>query len=131
MGCAGVRRGLYSLLNTKVNNKFRIYGTINIRGVREREWGLNLPYNKVHYDLNLTAKHCYSLGEFGKGWGLCVIYCIDLPPSGCAVPSDRCAVSPETPCRSLADPGTDSANRKANILNNAQDEKFTKYFLCL
>lgn len=62
---------------------------------------------------------------------MCVIYCIDLPPSGCAVPSDRCAVSPETPCRSLADPGTDSANRKANILNNAQDEKFTKYFLCL
>lgn len=53
---------------------------------------------------------------------------MDLPPSGCAVPSDRCAVSPETPCRSLADPGTDSANRKANILNNAQDEKFTKYF---
>lgn len=77
MGCAGMVRGLYSLLNIKVNNKFRIDGTINIRGVLGRESGASdLPYNKVHYDLKLTAKHCYSLGRFlGRG-GNCALYIV-------------------------------------------------------
>lgn len=71
MGCAGVRRGLYSLLNIKVNNEFRIDGTTNIRGVLGRESGASeLPYNKVHYDLKLTAKHCYSLGGIWEGVGI-------------------------------------------------------------
>lgn len=74
MGCAGVRRGLYSLLNIKVNNEFRNDGTINIRGVLGRESGVSdLPYNKVHYDLRLTAKHCFSLG--GRG-GDCALYIV-------------------------------------------------------
>lgn len=118
MGCVGVRRGLYFFFNIKVNNKFRIYGIINIRGVREREWGLNFFYNKVYYDLKLIVKYCYLLGEFGKGWGLCVIYCIDLFFLGCVVFFDRCVVFLETFCRFLVDFGIDFVNRKVNILNN-------------
>lgn len=42
-----------------------------------RESGASdLPYNKVHYDLKLTAKHCYSLGRFlGRG-GDCALYIV-------------------------------------------------------
>lgn len=42
-----------------------------------RESGASeLPYNKVHYDLKLTAKHCYSLGGFlGRGGG-CALYIV-------------------------------------------------------
>lgn len=76
MGCVGVRRGLYFFFNIKVNNKFRIYGIINIRGVREREWGLNFFYNKVYYDLKLIVKYCYSLGgNLGRG-GDCALYIV-------------------------------------------------------
>lgn len=42
-----------------------------------RESGVSdLPYNRVHYDLKPTAKHCYSLGGFlGRG-GDCEIYIV-------------------------------------------------------